>query len=386
MLVAITVLLVAPQCSIASETIVFEDFSDVSAFTINTDRDPIPNPVFFNGRNVLRLITTPTSLPGDYGGTASAFLTDTIQLPSDVSFSTFFEFQISNPSFLSDEDGPGSDGLVFVIQTVSSTALGGFGIDMGYGGISQSLGIEFDTFDNGGWGINDPNGNHVGIDKNGNVDSEVAVPVAVRLNDGAIFYSWVDYDGRVLEVRLSEEPVRPEYSLVSQKLDLHGILGGSEVYVGFTAGRANGNGDHDIRAWTFVNEYSPIFSLRLPISIDIAPFTDPNRPNKVRLPPPLQRVDVVISSTSVSDGEPVDFDAAQVDPTTLQFGPGGAPAIPRYVQILDWDSDGDQDMFVRFNTYYSRISCSDTEATLSGETYAGRAFTGSDSVKPYPCP
>jgi hypothetical protein len=124
----------------------------------------------------------------------------------------------------------------------------------------------------------------------------------------------------------------------------------------------------------------------IPAKIDIAPFAEPDEPNSVRLPPPLQRVDVLVLSTNIADGESVDFDATQVDPTTTRFGPDEATAILRYVSIIDGDSDGDQDLFLKFNTYWTGIRCGDTEATLTGETYAGESFTGTDSVSPYPCP
>jgi hypothetical protein len=122
------------------------------------------------------------------------------------------------------------------------------------------------------------------------------------------------------------------------------------------------------------------------INIDIKPWSQPDKSNKVRLPPPLQRVKVQILSTNTASGESVDFDALQVDPTTVRFGPWGASPIPRYAQVVDKDHDGDKDLFMKFNTYWTGISCTDTEATMTGKTYAGEPFIGKDSVSPYPCP
>jgi hypothetical protein len=98
-------------------------------------------------------------LTDDYNQSGSAFLTNTITLSNNASFSTYFKFQITDSQDFGDEDGEGADGLVFAIQTISSN-VGGLGLGIGYQGINQSLGIEFDTFNNTAYGVNDINGNH----------------------------------------------------------------------------------------------------------------------------------------------------------------------------------------------------------------------------------
>jgi hypothetical protein len=88
-------------------------------------------------------------LTNGFGPGSSAFLTNTFSLASNASFSTLFRFQILNPVGIGDSDGAGADGIVFAIQTVSNTAGGGGG-GIGFQGISPSVGIELDTFNNGG--------------------------------------------------------------------------------------------------------------------------------------------------------------------------------------------------------------------------------------------
>src|ERR1700741_4467714 len=61
----------------------------------------------------------------------------------------------------------GADGIGFVFQPLSVNA-GSSGGGMGFGGISPSVEVEFDTYLNGGWG--DPGFCHVAIEKNGDVD------------------------------------------------------------------------------------------------------------------------------------------------------------------------------------------------------------------------
>jgi hypothetical protein len=60
-------------------------------------------------------------------------------------FSTFFQFRLTDPGGLS-----AGDGIVFVLRTAGSPALGQTGEFEGYDGIGQSLGVKFDTFKNEG--------------------------------------------------------------------------------------------------------------------------------------------------------------------------------------------------------------------------------------------
>ena len=53
-----------------------------------------------------------------------------------------------------------------------------------------------------------------GIDLGGNIQSVQTAVVGTRMNDGNVWYSWVDYDGSThdLEVRLSQSSSRPSQS------------------------------------------------------------------------------------------------------------------------------------------------------------------------------
>jgi len=235
-------------------TIEYPDFSDHAGLQLNGATAAInATPVVDDhGRSVLRL-TNALSQSG------SAFLTDPVSLASQASFSSFFSFRISNPLGSSDNDGQGADGIVFVVQTVANTA-GGAGGGIGYSGLPNSVGAEFDTWNNGA-GLGDPNGNHVAIDLNGVFSpSDLAVPVATRMNDGDVWFAWVDYNGAddMLEVRLSLNASRPASALVSRTVDLVSVLGNESAFAGFTSGTGAAGGFHDILSWTFVNEFRPI--------------------------------------------------------------------------------------------------------------------------------
>lgn len=148
---------------------------------------------------------------------------------------------------------------LFVVQTVANN-VGGAGGGIGYAGIANSVGIEFDTYDNGTGTYNDPDGNHVGVDLGGAFGPAAAVPVATRLNDGQTWNAWVDYNGLTdaLEVRLSLTTARPLTALVSQTVDLETALGSANAFVGFTSGTGSGVGNHDILSWEFRDTFAPV--------------------------------------------------------------------------------------------------------------------------------
>ena len=109
------------------------------------------------------------------------------------------------------------------------------------------------------------------------------------------------------------------------------------------------------------------------VAIDIRPGSDRNGIN----PRSKGKIPVAILSTG-------DFDATQVDPATVRFGPDEAPAVGYSVKDVDYD--GDWDLVVRFKKRDTGITCGDTEATLVGETYEGQAITGTDFIKVKGCP
>ena len=250
---ATTSLLVTP--GIVTGTITYPDFCDLSGLTLNGSTAAIhgcvPAPcetVTYGGSCVLRLTNDLTQ-----GG--SAFTTAPLSLAADASFSTFFTFQITDLQPCG--GGGGADGLVFVVQTLAND-VGGSGGGIGYQGITNSVGIEFDTWDNGLPG--DADGNHVGIDLGGSTDSVVAAPVFPDFNDGNPWYAWIDYDGTIdrLEARVSQVPVRPAAPQVATTVDLPAVLGTTDAFVGFTSGTGCGGGDHDIRNWVLTNSFAPV--------------------------------------------------------------------------------------------------------------------------------
>lgn len=228
----------------AQASFLYSDFSSTSGLQLNGSAAPVGN--------VLRL----TPAVGNQSG--SAFTTNSTSLGSNASFSTYFQFRITNSGGIGDGDGVGADGIVFVIQTVSNN-VGGAGGGIGYQNISPSLGVEFDTYNNGG-GAGDPNGNHVGIDLNGSVNSVTTALEPTRFNDGQIWNAWIDYNGstNVLDVRWSLSTIRPTLAQLTLTQDLAALLGQNTAFVGFTAGTGAAWGNQEILQWEFRDSFNPI--------------------------------------------------------------------------------------------------------------------------------
>ena len=117
------------------------------------------------------------------------------------------------------------------------------------------------------------------------------------------------------------------------------------------------------------------------VAIDIMPGSDPNSIN----PGSDDVISVAILTTSIADGDALDFDALQVDAATLQFGPDGAAVAHAGGHAEDVDGDGDVDLLVHFPTQDTGIICGDIEATLTGETFSGQLISKSDSVTTSGC-
>jgi hypothetical protein len=114
----------------------------------------------------------------------------------------------------------------------------------------------------------------------------------------------------------------------------------------------------------------------LEVGIDIKPGSDSDPIN------PFSR-GIIPVALLASDT----FDVADVDLTTLVFGPDGAPpafdlANPLIYWLSHWDvnRDGKKDLLSTYRTEETGIALGDTEACLTGETLDGVSFEGCDDI------
>jgi hypothetical protein len=169
-LVSFLLLLVAPTS--AQQIRFFPDFSSPSNTQLRLNGNATING---NGSQTVLRLTNGATMPER----SSAFFD--IQQPLNQGFTTWFQFQLYNPT------GNGGDGFAFVIQNSTNTdttqgatgsgltALGSTQGGVGYSGINNSLAIEFDVHQDP-W---DPNSNHIAVQTCGGSPSLFNSPVHV---------------------------------------------------------------------------------------------------------------------------------------------------------------------------------------------------------------
>jgi hypothetical protein len=93
---------------------------------------------------------------------------------------------------------------------------------------------------------------------------------------------------------------------------------------------------------------------------------------------------IQISTTSIADGDAYDFDAADVDPASLQVGPNMAE-VAAAILTADYDNDGDTDYIFGFRMADTGLTCIDTSIAIAGQTFSGDPIAGHDTIVPVDC-
>ncbi len=205
--------------------------------------------------------------PDGGGQSGAAYSTAAVALGSGDTFSTTFQFQYTGQGGIDP-----ADGITFVMAA-SPTGLGASGGGMGYGGVGNSVAIEFDSYENGG---NDYNSNHVSIDEDGNIgeDASLVSPYGVGACDfysgyqktgcfsnGDVWSVTASYDGTNLSLSIWDQigtyaQASPFTVYTSLPLNVAADLGTNTAYVGFTGGTGSGYEQQNILNWSFANDTS----------------------------------------------------------------------------------------------------------------------------------
>lgn len=212
----------------------------------------------FDGR--LRL----TNNAGSQAGSAMFNIPTTLQ--RDFRFSTKFSFEASLPSGGGPVpgpgvNGPGADGLAFVITTGPNgpAVVGGVGGAMGIDGIPGNwVAVELDSWGGGSFDGGVAAGQtHIGVDaSNPNLIASASYGRAdiPRFNDGGEKFVWVDYYGssKEMQVFYSDVDIKPADPTLTVSIDLGAMLGYAyeDVYMGFAAGTGGAVNRHEILSWS----------------------------------------------------------------------------------------------------------------------------------------
>jgi gliding motility-associated-like protein len=157
------------------------------------------------------------------------------------------DFAINYQNNFGDNDSSGADGMALVFKTTPDAVIGDSGGHVGYGGINNSLIVEFDTWKNGNQG--DPSYDHLAIMKNGNPSHDsadnLAGPIVASSSNANI------EDGNFHEIKIEWDAAAKVFSVffdcqlrltITEDIKNTIFFGDSSVYFGFvgsTGGATN---------------------------------------------------------------------------------------------------------------------------------------------------
>jgi hypothetical protein len=192
---------------------------------------------------------------GNFGEAGSVFTTSRVLVSN---FDTTFTFQMHGGT------SPSADGMAFVLQGSTPSALGGAGGGLGYGsdhpggpqGIPNSIAIKFDLFQNVSEGTNS-----TGIFFNGDSPTvpsqlgEASIDLTssgIDLHSQDVFQVRLTYDGTTLTETITDETLASHPTFThSYTVDIPSFIGGNVGYAGFTAGTGGLTTVADVQTWTY---------------------------------------------------------------------------------------------------------------------------------------
>ena len=186
----------------------------------------------------------------------SAYLKQAFSWNANTSFATHFRFKLYPNTGGEDGGVQGGDGITFVVQNKSVTAVGGSGQGLGYNGVGNSAAVIFDTHKDSG----DPSDNFIGVMTGGNsLVTTAASPVLLR--SGVEIDAWVDYDGPTdaLKVYVANAPsAKPASPTLSTTVDIEAQVG-AQAFLGFTGSTGTPEkNNQDIDYWVYNTDGTPL--------------------------------------------------------------------------------------------------------------------------------
>jgi hypothetical protein len=209
--------------------------------------------------------------PANFSQAGAAYSTQPVTLGANATFSTTFQFQFTNPGGFV---GSPADGITFVLAA-SANGLGSNGGQLGYGGVGNSVAIEFDTYDNTP-DVNDgSSSNHVAILENGVIgpssDINLVNVYGVQtcnfnpanpntapgcMSNGDIWTATIGYDGADLSVTVRDGAAAPFTVYAGIPINIASLIGSTTAFVGITGGTGGGFEQQNILNWSLANDTS----------------------------------------------------------------------------------------------------------------------------------
>jgi Legume lectin domain/Chitobiase/beta-hexosaminidase C-terminal domain len=223
---------------------------NIKTWTFNSSTPPTPtinfatgfptsNGLQFNGSAALS--ANQLELTNGGGGEASSvFFTTPV---NTASFTTNFTFQLTKAQ---------ADGFTLTIQNSSAgaAALGANGGGLGYGGISNSVAVKYDLYNNAGEGTDS-----TGLYTNGASPTAPAIDMTssgVVLTSGDTMAVQITYNGTTLTMTITDSTVNKTFTN-SWPVNIPQTIGGNTAFIGFTAGTGGDTAIQNIKTWTFTS-------------------------------------------------------------------------------------------------------------------------------------
>ena len=192
---------------------------------------------------------------GGGGESGSVFTNNRVDI---TKFTSTFTFLIHTPG-----SNPFADGMAFVIQSNSPTALDGTGGGLGYGsdtpggprGIRNSIAIKFDIYQNATETDNATglfsDGRSPTVEEPGSGDKNVPIDKAILdLKSQHVFQVDLAYDGTMLTEKITDTVTMSTFT-TTYAVDIPSKVGGNTAFVGFTGGTGGLTATQDVQTWTF---------------------------------------------------------------------------------------------------------------------------------------
>ncbi|MBO3742761.1 L-type lectin-domain containing protein [Actinoplanes flavus] len=157
-------------------------------------------------------------------------------------------FEITFTARLRGGGRTGADGIAFVAQGIGPRALGGWGGGLGYRGLSRSVAVEFDTYQN----APDPDSNHVAVTLGGDPDRHVAAGDPSIPLLGKPFRARIRYDADTQRITAHVRSLAPgatEQLLLDEHVDIAGTTGATRGWIGFTGATGDVTSRQDVYDW-----------------------------------------------------------------------------------------------------------------------------------------